>query len=175
MNVSPYEAWRFGVTLRLNTSQSGENSNMITNVNGTPQSNSSETTYSTLLNAYYIKYVPAKRYVYFYYGGGPVIGYGYQSYYKDNFSYNGATFDKSSTDYKSNTLNVGAGAVFGSEIFVVKGVSLSAEYSANAVFTYMSVEHNQTSPSPTPKYTDKIKSTSFQFSNYVKMGLSIYF
>lgn len=170
MNVSPYEAWRIGISINTQTTYKGENAGYTGGGAGVlPELPNSREYVFSFVSAYFLKYAPAKKYVYFYYGGGPVLGVSYQRYKYGYYYQNGGIVEEKH-ESKSNSYSVGLGGVCGAEIFVVKGVSLSAEYQGTALYGY-----SKTSRTDNNNMYVYDNEHSFQFSSDVRMGLSIYF
>jgi len=116
----------------------------------------------------------------FYWGVGPVLGF---SLRKDNANnvttFQDMTMITSESDIDRTTFSVGGLLVFGTEFFLHKQISLTAEYRSTSSYSRESEERSQSE-------TDSVGNVSAQKSNLntnrftigsstVYFGLSVYF
>jgi opacity protein-like surface antigen len=101
----------------------------------------------------------------FYFGGGPVFGFGYNEHKLTFPPYMGS----SQTD-KINNMTLGLSMVSGVEWFVTKKISLTAEYGLSFNYGYSEQSNSDN------YHINTYKTNSFSFSpSTAKLGVAVYF
>ncbi len=174
-HLSSRQAIRYGLSVSVQSQKNDQNqisANAVTDV-------TNFSSYSATVNAYYLCYAAPKKMIYFYYGGGPLVGYSYSNTEWTSHANPDLGGWKNESRSKSKSFSAGLGVVCGVECFVTRDISLCAEYNLAATYTHSHVEEptkQYYAGSPTQTSDRQNTRDSFNFgSSAVKMGLLVYF
>ena len=174
-HLTPWQAIRYGLSVSATSSKndgSQSNSNSQTFIENYSR-------YSASANAYYLWYSAPKKVIYFYYGAGPIVGYSYSNDEQTTTPFPDRGTWKSVSKNKTKLLTAGIGVLCGVECFVIKDVSLCAEYNISALYSHQRSEKSYSNFNvgyPIDYNDNQTSSDGFSLtSNSVKMGLLIYF
>lgn len=133
------------------------------------------TSISLQLNVQAIWYSPTSSEIFFFYGIGPLFGYG--GSWQTNKSIYSSPFTESNTvSSKTTSWSVGLSGLAGVEWFPAETISIHAEYGARASFSWTSFE-NKYQPSGTGSWSESGGTTTTlnMQGTGVLVGLSVYF
>ena len=132
------------------------------------------------INATRLKYFTPKKRMSFYWGAGPEVGFRFSDRdVNTNSTFEDSSMGISESSTQSIALNIGGILVFGTEFFLHKMISLTAEYRSRSAYTWTSEERDQIDTSSSGDVVNQNTSTTkhqvFIGSSSVLLGLSAYF
>jgi hypothetical protein len=168
-HLTDQSAIRFGVSTTLNISDDNAHRELITFSNYVNYNSYDNHLYRLSINSQYLYYLLGSTDVHLYVGSGPEIYYSW-----DKSEYEGDTARYASRDISSG---FGMSGVIGVEWFATSSLSLHAEYSTIARYTWTDNKREFTNFNITKVPEIKWSSGNY-FSlspSYIKLGLSAYF
>ncbi|MGH1365750.1 MAG: hypothetical protein ACRBF0_19470 [Calditrichia bacterium] len=179
-HTSAKTAQRLGVSILIDLDSDNGSSNS-SNVSGGRQDNEvSENQYGLTLNALWMKYLTPENRMSFYWGIGPIGGVTFwDRNSKATTIFSDTTMRTSESEQDQLSLQLGGILVFGTEFFVHKQISLTAEYRSTSAFYRSSSDRTQKETDVNGELSTQNSETSsnrFQIGgSAVYLGLSAYF
>ncbi len=176
------KALRLGINFNSNRSDRDKQESRFMSDDSTYFNNKDNgTNFKVDLIGLYLTYWQTKYDILIFYGYGPLIGYGWNSYESENLqSAKTNNLLKSKIEHSRHEASFGASGVVGIEWFVKDNISLHAEYGVIARYTFQTVnaEIVNESFSPPVVHVTEIKEKNKFFDlnpTGVRFGLSVYF
>jgi hypothetical protein len=178
-HVDRFTAYRFGVSMSLNTSSNDGTSSAFSGGSESSSNNNSGTLtmISIQVSGQKLWYTDTPTGVFLFCGAGPFIGFSLTSNnYDTRFRSGGTTVLTGTTEQTVTGLTAGASALVGVEWFASTAISLHAEYGISAQYSWTKTSTTSNSSTPGTYSKDEGHFGNWQLAgNGVRFGLSVYF